>query len=125
MASSLQAANQYASSQNTELNLFRETTTQARQDFLSVLANISQVAAYKQSVLAAESSLRDYNAKYKVGTATIVDVLNATQTLYQAKSNLANAEYEYITSLLQLKYDAGILNQQDLVSLNKYLQVTQ
>lgn len=125
MASSLQAANEYASSQNTELNLFRETTTQTRQDFLSVLANVSQVNAYKQSVIAAESSLRDYDAKYRVGTATIVDVLNATQTLYQTKSSLADAENQYVISLLQLKYDAGILNQQDLLMLNQYLQVTQ
>ncbi len=124
MATSLQAANQYASSQNTELNLYRQTTMQTQQDFLSVLANISQVDAYQASVKAAVSSLNDYNAEYKAGTATIVDVLNANQTLYQANSNLATAVNGYITSLLQLKYDAGSLNKSDLASLNQYLQVT-
>ncbi len=125
MASALQEANNYASSQNTELNLYRQTKMQTQQDFLSVMANMSQVQAYKQSVIAAQSSLDDYNAKYRVGTATIVDVLNATQTLYQAKSNLANAAYQYIISLLQLKYDAGNLNEKDLVALNNYLQVAE
>lgn len=123
MASSLQAADQYASLQNTELGLYRQTVTQTRQDFLSVLANIAQVQAYILSVQAAQSSLNDDIAKYKVGTSTIVKVLNDTQTLYEAKSNLANAAYQYISSLLQLKLDAGTLNQQDLLSLNQYLQV--
>ncbi len=125
MATTLQDANMYASSQNVELNLYRQTTMQTKQDFLSVIANIAQVESYKQSLIAAQSTLNDYNAKYKVGTATIVDVLNATQTLYQTKSSLASAAYQYIISLLQLKFDAGTLNQQDLVSLNQYLQVAQ
>lgn len=124
MATSLQAADQYASSQNVELNLYRNTVTQTKQDYLSVLANVSQVQAYELSVIAAQSTLNDYMAKYKVGTATIVDVLNATQTLYQAKSNLATAAYQYIDSLLQLKLDAGTIGPQDLAYLNQYLQVT-
>ena len=123
MATSLQDANSYASSQNTELNLYRQTVANTKQDYLSVLANIAQVKAYHQSVISAESSLKDFNAKYKVGTTTIVDVLNATQTLYQAQSNLANAAYQYITSLLQLNYDAGTLNEKDLIALNQYLKV--
>lgn len=125
MASTLQAANQYASSEDTTENLYRTTQSDAQQDFLSVIANMSQVSAYKQSVIAAQSTLNDYNAKYKVGTATIVDVLNATQTLYQDQSSLAQAEYAYIDSLLQLKFDAGTLNPKDLDYFNQYLQVTE
>ncbi len=123
MASSLQAANQYASSQNTELNLYRQTVMQTKQDFLSVRSNIAQVKANQAAVVAAESSLKNYNAEYKVGTATIVDVLNANQTLYQAKSSLATAVNDYLDSFLQLKYDAGNLNPQDLARINQYLQV--
>lgn len=125
MASTLQAANQYASSENSAQNLYRTTQSDAEQDFLSVISNLSQVNAYKQSVIAAQSTLNDYNAKYKVGTATIVDVLNATQVLYQNKSNLAQSEYAYIDSLLQLKFDAGTLNPKDLNYFNQYLQVTE
>lgn len=125
MATNLQAANQYASAQNVELNLYRQTTMQIQQDYLSVLSNISEVKAYEASVIAAESSLKNYNAQYKVGTATIVDVLNANQTLYQAKSNLATAANDYIESLLQLKYEAGNLSKDDLLNFNQYLQITQ
>ncbi len=125
MSSSLQAANQYASSQNAELNLYRQTKSNVTNDFLSVISAQSQVKADKQAVLSAQVTLDSYNAKYKVGTATIVDVLNATQTLYEDKSTLAAAEYQYIDSWLQLKYDAGTLSEQDIQSLNTYLQVTQ
>ncbi len=124
MSSSLQAANQYASSQDTELNLYRQTKSNVTNDFLSVVSAQSQVKADKQAVVSAQVTLDSYNAKYKVGTATIVDVLNATQTLYQDQSTLASAEYQYINSWLQLKYDAGTLSEQDLLSLNQYLQVT-
>jgi outer membrane protein len=125
LSSSLQAANQYASSQNTEMNLYRQTKSNVTNDFLSVVSSQSQVTADKQAVRSAQITLDDYNAKYKVGTATIVDVLNATQTLYQDQSTLAAAEYQYIDSWLQLKYDTGTLNEQDLTTLNQYLQVTQ
>ena len=125
MSSSLQAANQYASSQDTELNLYRQTKSNVTNDFFSVLSAQSEVKANKQAVRSAQITLDSYNAKYKVGTATIVDVLNATQILYQDESNLAAAEYQYIDSWLQLKYDAGNLNEQDLLALNQYLQVTQ
>ncbi len=125
MASSLQAANQYVSSEDTTVNLTRQTQSNVTNDFLSVVSGRSQVIANKQAVVSAKITLDDYNAKYKVGTATIVDVLNATQTLYQDQSNLAAAEYQYINSSLQLKYDAGTLNAKDLTDLNQYLQVTE
>ena len=34
-------------------------------------------------------------AGYSVGTRTIVDVLDATTTLYNAKQQLSNARYNY------------------------------
>jgi outer membrane protein len=125
ISSSLQAANQYAASQNTEMNLYRQTKSNVTNDFLSVVSAQSQVKANQQAVRSAQVTLDSYNEKYKVGTATIVDVLNATQTLYQDKSALAAAEYQYIDAWLQLKYDAGTLSEQDLLALNQYLQVTE
>lgn len=123
MATSLQAANKYASAENAELNVYRQLIMQTRQDFLSVRSNIARVSAYQATVLSATTSLQNYNAEYKAGTVAILEVLNATETLYQAKTNLAQAENAYILSLLQLKYDAGDLTLQDIDDLNQYLQV--
>lgn len=121
MASSLQAANQYAASTNTTLDLYRQTKNTTTQDFLSVNANVAQVKSYQLAVISAQSRLNDTQAKYKVGTDTIVDVLNATQALYQAQTNLTNAQYQYINSYLALQYDAGLLTPDVLADLNQYL----
>ena len=121
MSESLQAADQYVSQENTSLNLYRQTKSQTTQDYLSVLASIAQVKAYQQSQIAATSSLKDFDVKYKVGAATIIDILNATTQVYQARFDLAEAMNQYIDNLLTLKLDAGTLSEQDLVALNAHL----
>jgi outer membrane protein len=124
MSRTLQAADQYVSQENTSTNLYRQTDNQTTQDYLSVLASIAQIKAYQQSQVSALASLQEFDAKYKVGTATIVDVLNATQTLYQARFNLAQAMNEYIDNFLSLKADVGTLSEQDLANINQYLKIT-
>jgi hypothetical protein len=56
-----------------------------------------------------------------VGTRTIVDVLDSTRKLYQAKQKLSEARYNYILSILSLKQAAGILEQKDLEEVNQGL----
>lgn len=124
-AKSLQAAKQYEASENTEDGLYLQTISQTKQDYLSVMANISLVEAYRQSVKANQLSLQEFEAKYRVGDGTIVDVLNAEQNLFQAQQNFAQAEYQYILSALALKLDAGEIGMNDLVYLNRWLQVPQ
>ncbi|GAC65960.1 outer membrane channel protein TolC [Edwardsiella tarda] len=96
----------------------RSVVQNVRSSFNNISAAISGVAAYKQAVVSAQSSLDATQAGYQVGTRTIVDVLNATTALYNAKQNLANARYDYLISQLNIKYALGTLNQNDLLSLN-------
>ncbi|STW03554.1 outer membrane channel protein [Klebsiella pneumoniae subsp. rhinoscleromatis] len=56
-----------------------------------------------------------------MGTRTIVDVLDATTTLYNAKQQLSNARYNYLINELNIKSALGTLNEQDLVALNNTL----
>lgn len=123
MGQTLAAADQYVSQENTSTNLYRQTNSQTTQDYLSVLASIAQIRAYQQSVISALTSLKEFNAKYKVGTATIVEVLNEVQSLYQARYDLAQALNQYIDSSLSLKTDVGLLSVQDLAYYNQFLQV--
>jgi outer membrane protein len=60
-------------------------------------------------------------AGYSVGTRTIVDVLDATTTLYNAKQQLSSARYNYLINQLNIKSALGTLNEQDLVALNNTL----
>ena len=84
-------------------------------------ASISSIDAYKQAVISAQSSLDASEAGYQVGTRTIVDVLDATTTLFNAKQQLSNARYSYLINQLNIKYALGTLNEQDLQQLNSAL----
>jgi outer membrane protein len=92
-----------------------------RSSFNNVNASISSINAYKQAVVSAQSSLDAMEAGYSVGTRTIVDVLDATTTLYNAKQQLSNARYNYLINQLNIKSALGTLNEQDLQVLNSSL----
>ncbi|SCC48171.1 outer membrane channel protein TolC [Kosakonia oryziphila] len=99
----------------------RSVVQNVRSSFNNVNASISSINAYKQAVVSAQSSLDAMEAGYSVGTRTIVDVLNATTTLYNAKQQLSSARYNYLINQLNIKSALGTLNEQDLLALNNAL----
>ncbi|MBF0266845.1 MAG: TolC family outer membrane protein [Gammaproteobacteria bacterium] len=92
----------------------RSIAKQTRSNFLGVISSIAQVKALKQAVISTTSSLDATEAGYSVGTQTIVDVLNIQRDLYAAKKQLLSAQYNYVKSMISLKYSAGILSEKDL-----------
>ncbi|HEI8866995.1 TPA: outer membrane channel protein TolC [Serratia odorifera] len=96
----------------------RTVVQTVRSSFNNVNASISSINAYKQAVISAQSSLDAMEAGYQVGTRTIVDVLDATTQLYDAKRNLSNARYTYLINQLNIKSALGTLNENDLMMLN-------
>lgn len=92
-----------------------------RSSFNNISASISSINAYERAVVSAQSSLDASEAGYQVGTRTIVDVLDATTTLYDRKRNLSQARYDYLINQLNLKSALGTLNEADLVTLNNTL----
>ncbi|WP_045856850.1 outer membrane channel protein TolC [Raoultella terrigena] len=99
----------------------RTVVQTVRSSFNNINASISSINAYKQAVVSAQSSLDAMEAGYSVGTRTIVDVLDATTTLYNAKQQLSSARYNYLINQLNIKSALGTLNEQDLVALNNTL----
>ncbi|MFE4111726.1 outer membrane channel protein TolC [Kosakonia sp. YIM B13611] len=99
----------------------RNVVQTVRSSFNNVNASISSINAYKQAVVSAQSSLDAMEAGYSVGTRTIVDVLDATTTLYNAKQQLSSARYNYLINQLNIKSALGSLNEQDLLALNSTL----
>ena len=99
----------------------RSVVQTVRSSFNNINASISTINAYKQAVVSAQSSLDAMEAGYSVGTRTIVDVLTATSSLYNAKQQLSNARYSYLINELNIKSALGTLNEQDLVALNNTL----
>jgi outer membrane protein len=99
----------------------RNTVQAARSLHQLVLTNTARVKARKQSITSADSALQATQAGYEVGTRTIVDVLVAQRTVYQARRNYSNARYDYILSMMRLKEVAGQLSPDDLFELNAWL----
>ena len=94
----------------------------ANNNYNNVQAAISSVIAYQQTERSAQSALEATQAGYEVGTRTISDVLDATQSLYSAKQSLSAARFNYIMSRLQLLYTQGQLEVNHLEQINNGLK---
>ena len=99
----------------------RNTMQAARSNHQLAITNAARVKARKQAITSAESALKATQAGYEVGTRTIVDVLMAQRTLFQAKRYYSNARYDYILSMMRLKQVAGQLSPADVLDINKWL----
>lgn len=115
------ATQEYIQARENHLLAQRNTTQQARSQHLKVKTDAARVKARGQAITSARSALEATEAGYDVGTRNIVDVLISQRTLYQAQRNYANARYDYINSMLQLKEVAGQLSPEDIGQLNQWL----
>lgn len=122
VATTRQAKDDYEVAQKTyEYNL-RDTINQTRQAYLAILSGISQIKADRQAVISGESALEGNIAGYRVGTKTIVEVLKAQDTLFQAQTQYAEDRFDYITNSIKLKEETGTLSVNDLRAINNWLE---
>lgn len=120
-ASTEQARYNYVTASGLLEQVHRQTVNQARSSFLSVLSFMSQVKADKASIVSAKNAFAATEAGFKVGTRTMVDVLNDLSALYLSQQEYANDQYAYINNLIALKAAAGTLSVKDLVDINRWL----
>lgn len=99
----------------------RAITQQIRAAHIAVRTSIQEVAARKQSITSAQSAVDAIQAGYNYGTRNIVDVLNAQRNLFSSQRDHANARYDYILRLLELKQAAGVLTPADIQALNQWI----
>lgn len=90
--------------------------------YRSVGAGILQVQANRASVESGQKALEATRAGFDVGTQTMLNVLNAIQTLTQAQSSYSQARHAFILNKLQLKQAAGTIDMPDLEAVNALLQ---
>lgn len=117
------AENQYVAASEDLEATYRSVVRNVRQYYNNINASIGAINAYQQAVISAQSSLDASEAGFEVGTRTIVDVLDATRSLYDANRNLANSRYDYIINVLQLKQALGTLSEQDVLDINQGLKI--
>jgi outer membrane protein len=90
--------------------------------YRSVLSGISQVEANKASVESGQKALEATRAGFDVGTQTMLNVLNAIQTLTQAESSYSQSRHALVLDQLQLKQSAGSIDLKDMELVNAMLQ---
>lgn len=100
----------------------RSVVSNTRNAFNAIEAGISSVTAQKAAVESAKTALDATQAGYQIGTRTIVDLLLAQQTYFQAQSNYSQARHALVVDQLNLKYAAGTLSVKDLEAVNGLLK---
>ena len=112
---------EYSSAQNEVLLRNRLATQQARVAYLDVISGISSVKAFKQALESTEIALEATQAGFDVGTRTSVDVLIAVRETFRAQLEYAASRYEFVLNSLRLRQAAGILNEDNLLAINRWL----
>ena len=116
------AAQDFNASRESRINLSRNVVTNTRSLHMTVVSDVSRVAARKQSIVSSRSALDATQAGYEVGTRNVVDVLNAQNTLFSAERDYANTRYDYILNVMRLKEQAGLLSPEDVNNLDTFME---
>lgn len=116
-----QAKYQYVAASQSAEQTYRQTVQSVRSSYNNVKAAISSIRALEQAVVSAQSALKATEAGFDVGTRTIVDVLDSTRNLFDARRNLAGARYDFIQAVVTLKQAAGTLTGEDVAMVNRGL----
>ncbi|MDZ7783247.1 MAG: TolC family outer membrane protein [Halioglobus sp.] len=116
------SAQEFNAARQERINLTRNTVTNTRSLHMTVLSDVSRVAARRQSIVSSRSALDATQAGYEVGTRNVVDVLNAQNTLFSAQRDYANSRYDYILNMMRLKEEAGLLSPEDIHRLDTFLE---
>jgi outer membrane protein len=121
-ASRRRAAQDFNAARENRINLSRNTVTNARSLHMTVISDVSRIAARKQSIVSSRSALDATQAGYEVGTRNVVDVLNAQNTLFSSQRDYYNSRYDYILDIMRLKEQAGLLSPDDVYKLDTFLE---
>ncbi|TNF89908.1 MAG: type I secretion protein TolC, partial [Gammaproteobacteria bacterium] len=116
-----EADSQFVAAKNSVLLQSRLASQQSRTAYLDVVSGISQVNALAQALESTDIALEATQAGFEVGTRTSVDVLNSLRETYRAERDYASSRYEYLLDTLRLRQAAGILRDDDLFEINRWL----
>ena len=103
----------------------RTTVQQTRDAYRGVEASVSRVRALNEALLSTQQSAEAIEAGFRAGTRTSVDVLEALRDTFSALSDFSGARYDYLINTLNLKAASGILSENDLYAINRFLAVSE
>lgn len=106
-----------------DLNEMRRSVQRsARAAYHGIISAISKVEALDKSVKSQRLALQSKQGGFRSGLYTGLDVLDAERDVYEAKRDYSRARYDYLLNGLRLKHAVGTINENDIKSINVWLQ---
>ena len=103
-------------------NAFSDTVQKLGEAYLGIRGSIAKIGALLTAGRSASTSLHSNRMGLIAGVRTTVDVLNAQRELHDVRRKLLQARYEYLLNMLRLKFFAGTLSEDDVLTINQWLQ---
>jgi outer membrane protein len=88
---------------------YRRISKELRDRYLGVNAVVRRLTALNKAVESAEKANQAMDKSFKLGIATVSDILDAQQALSHAKRSFQQARYDYVINKVNLQYLAGVL----------------
>jgi len=85
----------------------REATAQLTQQLAALSTAFEQITIARENMAAATEDLRVQNERYRVGAATILDLLISQAALTQAEVNVVQTQFSYLIARSQLEATVG------------------
>src|SRR5262249_30094763 len=99
----------------------RNAERQARAAFRGVVSGIQRIGAGRRAVDSGSAAVEASRRNVEFGTGTEFDLLNAQNNYYAARRAYSQSRYDYLTSVLTLKQQAGRLTEHDLAAIDELL----
>ena len=85
----------------------RQATAQLTQQLAALSTAFEQITIARENMAAATEDLRVQNERYRVGAATILDLLTSQAALTQAEVNVVQTQFNYLIARSQLEATVG------------------
>jgi outer membrane protein/protease secretion system outer membrane protein len=85
----------------------RDLSLRLHREYRGVTEGVLRVEALEEAVRSAEQLVHSYRRSFQAGSRTLVDIMNAEQSLQIARRDLAEARYQYLASRVRLNVLAG------------------
>jgi outer membrane protein len=99
----------------------RDAERQTRAAFRGVVSGIQRIGAAHRAVDSGQRAVEASRRNVEFGTGTEFDLLNAQNNYYAALRAYSQTRYDYLTSVLTLKQQAGRLSEHDLIAVDDLL----
>jgi outer membrane protein len=99
---------------------YQRVLTDAHNAFQAMSISHEQIDVQQKAVNAGDQALGGVIKQMELGEATVSNLIEVNDKLYQANTALLSGEMQYLRSVLALKFDAGLLT--DPASLTKIFQ---